>query len=108
MRLIDADVLLECFEKKGVQIIFDLPVEEVLGEDIDLDDFAMLVQDAVQAYKGMVIDIIENQPTAYDAEKVDKQIVEYFKNQIENDADGWKVVEFSHDIRKIVRNGGKE
>lgn len=52
-------------------------------------------------------DIIMAQPTAYDVEKVDEQIVEYFKTQIEN-VDDWKVVDFSHDIRKIVRNSGKE
>ena len=51
--------------------------------------------------------IAKEQPTAYNVEKVDKQIVEYFKEQLEN-VDGWKVVDFSHDIREIVRNGGKE
>ena len=62
--------LIDAFNNKNVQITFDLPVEEVLGEDVDLDDFAMLVQDAIQAYKKMVIDTIKNQPTAYDIVKV--------------------------------------
>ena len=43
--------MLNEFNEKNIQITFDLPVEEVLGEDVDLDDFAMLVQDAIQAYK---------------------------------------------------------
>ena len=68
--LISRSELLKAFNNKNVQITFDLPVEEVLGEDVDLDDFAMLVQDAIQAYKKMVIDSIENQPTAYDIDKV--------------------------------------
>ena len=60
--LISRSGLLECFKKNGVEITFDLPVEELLGEDVDIDDFTMLVQDAVQAYKKMVIDTIKNQP----------------------------------------------
>ena len=68
--LISRSELLKAFNNKNVQITFDLPVEEVLGEDVDLDDFAMLVQDAIQAYKKMVIDTIKNQPTAYDIDKV--------------------------------------
>ena len=68
--LISRSELLKAFNNKNVQIAFDLPVEEVLGEDVDLDDFAMLVQDAIQAYKKMAIDTITNQPTAYDIDKV--------------------------------------
>ena len=68
--LISRSALLNAFNNKNVQITFDLPVEEVLGEDVDLDDFAMLVQDAIQAYKKMAIDTIKNQPTAYDIDKV--------------------------------------
>ena len=68
--LISRSELLKAFNNKKVQTTFDLPVEEVLGEDVDLDDFAMLVQDAIQAYKKMVIDTIKNQPTAYDIDKV--------------------------------------
>ena len=68
--LISRSGLLNAFNNKNIQITFDLPVEEVLGEDVDLDDFAMLVQDAIQVYKKIVIDTIEKQPTAYDADMV--------------------------------------
>ena len=68
--LISRSGLLNAFNNKNIQITFDLPVEEILGEDVDLDDFAMLVQDAIQVYKKMVIDTIEKQPTAYDADMV--------------------------------------
>lgn len=68
--LVSRRQLLKAFNNKNIQITFDLPVEEVLGEDVDLDDFAMLVQDAIQAYKKMVIDTIKNHPTAYDPDKV--------------------------------------
>lgn len=74
--LISRSELLKAFNNKNVQITFDLPVEEVLGEDVDLDDFAMLVQDAIQAYKKMSIDTIKNQPTAYDVDKVVEQLEE--------------------------------
>lgn len=72
--LISRSELLKAFNNKNVQITYDLPVEEVLGEDVDLDDFAMLVQDAIQAYRKMVIDTIKNQPTAYDIDKVVVQL----------------------------------
>ena len=72
--LISRSELLKAFNNKNVQITFDLPVEEVLAEDVDLDDFAMLVQDAIQAYKKMVIDTIKNQPTAYDVDKVVEEL----------------------------------
>ena len=68
--LISRSALLKKMNDTGVQITFDLPVEEILGEDVDIDDFAMLVQDAVQAYRKMVIDTIKDMPTAYDVEKV--------------------------------------
>lgn len=59
---IRADVIDEIEQKlksTGCKITFDLPVEEILGEDIDLDDFAMLVQDAVQVYRKMVLGVLE-------------------------------------------------
>lgn len=68
--MISRSELLKAFNSKNVQITFNLPVEEVLGEDVDLDDFAMLVQDAIQAYKKMVIDTIKTMPTAYSVDKV--------------------------------------
>ena len=72
--LISRSELLKAFNNKNVQITFDLPVEEVLGEDVDLDDFSMLVQDAVQEYRKMVIDTIKNQPTAYSVDKVVEEL----------------------------------
>lgn len=57
-----ADTIEEVKEKlnvTGAEITFELPVEEILGEDIDLDDFAMLVQDAVQVYRKMVLAVLE-------------------------------------------------
>ena len=74
--LISRSELLNAFNNKNIQITFDLPVEEVLGEDVDLDDFAMLVQDAIQSYKKMVIDTIKEQSTAYDIDKVVEELEE--------------------------------
>ena len=68
--LISRSELLDAFNNKNIQITFDLPVEEVLGEDVDLDDFAMLVRDAIQSYKKLVIDTIKEQPTAYDIDNI--------------------------------------
>lgn len=82
--LISRSELLKAFNNKNVQITFDLPVEEVLGEDVDLDDFAMLVQDAVQAYKKMAIDTIKNQPTAYSVAKVVEKLEEAECNVMAN------------------------
>ena len=74
--LISRSELLDAFNNKNIQITFDLPVEEVLGEDVDLDDFAMLVRDAIQSYKKLVIDTIKEQPTAYDVDKVVEELEE--------------------------------
>ena len=63
--LISRSELLTSFNNKNIQITFDLPVEEVL---------ARLVKDAVQANNKMVIDTIKNQPTAYDVDKVIKEL----------------------------------
>ncbi len=68
--LISRRALLEKFNDTSVQITFDLPVEEMLGEDVDIDDFTMLVTDAIQAYKKMVIGVIKEQPIAFDKEEV--------------------------------------
>ena len=35
-------------------ITFDLPVEEILGDDIDMDDFLMLAEEIVQQYKSLI------------------------------------------------------
>lgn len=72
--LISRSALLQKFNDSGIQITFDLPVEEILGEDVDIDDFTMLVQDAIQAYKKMVIGTIKDMPTAYSVEKVVEEL----------------------------------
>ena len=98
--LISRSALLKAFNNKNVQITFDLPVEEVLGEDVDLDDFAMLVQDAIQAYKKMVIDTIKNHPTAYDPDEVVKEL----ENELEKGNIAIDFGEFR--LFEIVKQGG--
>ena len=98
--LISRSELLTLFNNKNIQITFDLPVEEVLGEDVDLDNFAMLIQDAIQSYKKMVIDTIKNQPTAYDIGKV----VEELEKELENGNIAIDVGEFR--LFEIVKHGG--
>ena len=97
--LISRSELLKAFNNKNVQITFDLPVEEVLGEDVDLDDFAMLVQDAIQAYKKMVIDTIKNHPTAYDPDEVVKEL----ENELEKGNIAIDLGEFR--LFEIVKHG---
>ena len=98
--LISRSELLKALNNKNVQITFDLTVEEVLGEDVDLDDFAMLVQDAVQAYRKTVIDTIKKQPTAYDIDKVVKELgKELEKGNIAIDLGEFRLFE-------IVKHGG--
>lgn len=109
-RLIDVDALLQKFNDTGIQITFDLPVEEILGEDVDIDDFAMLVQDAIQVYKEMVIGTIKEQPTAYNLEKVVEELEAYSTTEYIRTTKGLmpiKVVSLE-DCKKIVRKGGVE
>ena len=110
--LISRSELLKAFNNKNVQITFDLPVEEVLGEDVDLDDFAMLVQDAIQAYKKMIIDTIKNQPTAYDIDKVveeleelDEKSITRYKNGNFGDFDGVEYYIKKREAIEIVKQG---
>ena len=72
--LISRSALLKKLDDTSVQIIINLPVEEILGEDVDIDDFTMLVQDAIQAYRNMVIGTIKDMQTVYDVEAVVKTI----------------------------------
>lgn len=50
----------ECFKKieqrlnDDTEISFDLPVEEVLGDDVDVNGFLMLAEEIVQKYKGLI------------------------------------------------------
>lgn len=60
--LISREQLINKLNSTGANITFNLPVEEILGEEINLDKFAALVQDAIQVYRKMVIDTIENMP----------------------------------------------
>lgn len=60
--MIDEKKLLEKFNNTEISVTLDLPVEKILGENVDLDDFAELVQEAVMAYKKMVINTIESMP----------------------------------------------
>lgn len=69
--LISRSELLKQFNNKSIQITFDLPVEELLGENVDMDNFEMLLEDAIQAYRKLVIDTIKNQPTA----QVTKEVI---------------------------------
>lgn len=104
MRLIDAKELIKQFNNKGIHIEFDLPVEQVLGEDVDLDDFAMLMQDGVMAYKKMVLATIDNQQTIYD---IDKVIEELKKKTIYPNLEvNAQFIELNEAI-EIVRRGGK-
>ena len=98
--LISRSDLLNEFNEKNIQITFDLPVEEVIGEDVDLDDFAMLVQDSIQAYKKMVINTIKNHPTAYDPDEVVKEL----ENELEKGNIAIDLGEFR--LFEIVKHGG--
>ena len=107
--LISRSDLLNEFNEKNIQITFDLPVEEVIGEDVDLDDFAMLVQDAIQAYKKIVIDTIKNMPAAYDVDKVVAQLEEWTFNADVNIGDGTMMnhnLIVSKNAIEIVKGGG--
>ena len=121
--LISRSELLTSFNNKNIQITFDLPVEEVLGEDVDLDNFAMLIQDAIQSYKKMVIDTIKNQPTAYDIDKVVEKLKErtnflkdctkYGNENAEQQAESYstmmmyEVADLVDDLIEIVKAGVK-
>ena len=52
--------------------------------------------------------MIENQPTAYDVDKVDEQILEYYNSQVEEGRNIADLVNDEIEIGRIVRNGGKE
>lgn len=55
-----ADAIEECFSKiedrfnDDTTVSFDLPIEEILGEEIDVDDFCMLAEEIVQQYKSLI------------------------------------------------------
>ena len=103
--LISRSEVLTSFNNKNIQIIYDLPVEEVLGEDVDLGDFAMLLQDAIQAYKKMVIDTIKNQPTAYSINKVIDELKKSKAIGADCVGEGFECVPLFKAI-EIVKQGG--
>lgn len=45
--LISKEQLINKLNSTGTNIKIDLPVEEILGENVDLDNFATLMQDAI-------------------------------------------------------------
>lgn len=61
MRPIDADKLIQEIKGKNIPIVYESPV---------YGDLPNLIESAMNIYKGMVIDTIKNQPTAYDVDKV--------------------------------------
>lgn len=97
--LISRSELLKKFNDSGIQITFDLPVEEILGEDVAIDDFTMLVQDAIQAYKKMVIGTIKDIPTAYDVEGV--------LEELEASSVNTTIIIGSHKINRKVINADR-
>lgn len=107
--LISRSQLLKKFNDTGIQITFDLPVEEILGDDVDIDDFTMLVQDAIQAYKNMVIGTIKEQPTAYNPEKVVEELEKRSKEYNSGVRLHGKPEEMlTHEAIDIVKRGGVE
>lgn len=58
--LISKEQLINKLNSAGINIKIDLPVEEILGENVDLDDFAALMQDAIQAYATLLQIVTEN------------------------------------------------
>ena len=105
--LISRSALLKKFNDTGIQITFDLPVEEILGDDVDIDDFTMLVQDAIQAYKNMVIGTIKEQPTVYNPEKVVEELEKRSKEYNSGVRLHGKPEEMlTHEAIDIVKRGG--
>ena len=104
--LISRSALLKKFDDTGIQITFDLPVEEILGDNVDIDDFTMLVQDAIQAYKNMVMGTIKEQPTAYNPEKVVEELERMAQERLE--LYDWQGQSAYEDAIEIVRKGGAE
>ena len=106
--LISRSDLLKKFDDAGIQITFNLPVEEILGDDVDIDDFAMLVQDAIQVYKKMVIGTINEQPTAYNVEKVvaELETIEEKAIKVKNITVSAYACGMMHKAIDIVKRGG--
>ena len=118
--LISRYKLLEEMNNKEIEMEFELPVQEILGKDVDMDDFCMLVQEFIKKYRELIVGVIRKQPTAYNVEKVVQQL-EDTKCEYEQLANNpFTNMEWQEDIEllakaeiceyalEIVRNGGKE
>ena len=83
-RLINADEVIKKINENDKRIEFDLPVEEMLGED-NVEKFIKLVNMILPRYKKMIVEYIEEQPTA----NVDKDVrAEAYNKGLE---DAWEL-----------------
>lgn len=92
--LISRSALIEKFDDATIEIKMDLPIQEILGEDVDIEDFFMLAQEIVQQYRKMAIDTIQKQPIAYDVEKVVERFNSHHRDYYYDEAidiveEGW-------------------
>lgn len=94
--LISKEQLINKLNSTGTNIKFDLPVEEILGENVDLDNFAALVQDAIQVYRKMVIDTIENMPDKLPPAVIAAMTVHLDAENLDEVKD--KVIEFGKEL----------
>lgn len=101
--LISRSALIEKFNDETIQISLDLPIQEILGDDVDVEDFFMLAQEIVQQYRKMAINTIRNQPTAYDVDAVEQEIKNYFKEKI-SIQNPLEIVDCNADICEIIRS----
>lgn len=102
--LISRSALLDKLNDGNIQTTFNLPIEEVLGEDVDIDDFVMLLQGAIHIYREMVIKVISDQPTAYDVDAVVEELEKTSCLIQSEEGTGW--LNFTDDAIAIVRKGG--
>lgn len=116
--LISRKALLEKMNDTKIQIMFDLPVEELLGEDVDMDDFCTLLQDAIQAYKKLVIgQVINKTPTVEAVSVVHCKNCEHWGTGVAGETEHVKCCEYGKymvgkngyccyaDMRKKVQDG---
>lgn len=84
-RLIEADEVIKKINENDKRVELDLPVEEMLGED-NIEKFIKLVNTILPRYKKMIVEYIEEQPTA----NVDKDVrAEAYNKGLE---DAWEFV----------------
>lgn len=85
--LISRSALIDRFDDATIEIKMDLPIQEILGEDVDIEDFFMLAQEIVQQYRKLAIDTIQKQPIAYDVERVVEELQLYKQGNCTNDCE---------------------